>query len=91
MLSLLLSQCPFMAVLALHEQVPRVMDHHSSGCLPGGNFSHSHLVRGLGTNNSFRSPSSVHLTSQGASPLISLAVFNVAEAFIAISSWYLIT
>src|SRR5208282_6475435 len=25
-------------VLALHEQVPRVMDHHSSGCLPAEKF-----------------------------------------------------
>jgi hypothetical protein len=50
MLSLLLSQCPFMAVLALHEQVPRVMDHHSSGCLPGGNFPHSLEVKDVSSS-----------------------------------------
>jgi hypothetical protein len=28
-----------LSVLALHEGVPRAMDHHSSGCLPVGKFS----------------------------------------------------
>jgi hypothetical protein len=25
-------------VLVLHEGVPKAMDHHSSGCLPGAKF-----------------------------------------------------
>ena len=46
-------------VSALHEGVPRAMDHHSSGCYPRRNFPHPHLSAGSGTSNSFRFPSSV--------------------------------
>src|SRR6516162_2682106 len=51
-------------VLALHERVPRAMDHRSSGCLPAEKFptcASGRLGRGPATLLSF--PSRFHLTN----------------------------